>query len=96
MKKTMMVEVVFFQNVRKTPPSKGYRPHFVIDGNENYFGIVFTDLDAIALGTKTIAEVALGMFDIDYSPFTIGAKFTVREGAIIVGQGVVLDLKKHP
>ena len=91
--KTIKVKVIFYENIRRTPPIQSYRPHLVIEGETEYLGVVFTDLEEVPLGTVTTAMVCPMYEKIDYSGLLNGVRFTVREGATIVGAGVVLEQK---
>ena len=83
-----------------------YRPHIVIGpqsqraaicaGNvctENYLGVMFVGgPEAIAPGESSEVSLALMYFPEEpYDEVTQGATFTIREGPLIVGFGVVLS-----
>jgi hypothetical protein len=83
-----------------------YRPHIVIgpqsqqvavrDGNrltENYLGVMFVGgSDAMEPGDTAEVKLALMYFpDYLYHEVQPGAAFTVREGPLIVGSGVILS-----
>ncbi len=44
---TFMVEVTFYSNARKTVPEAGYRPHFVmeLDEEREYLGVEIYDIE---------------------------------------------------
>jgi hypothetical protein len=82
----------------------GYRPHIVMgpqtqrvairDGNrltENYLGVMFVaGPDAIEPGDTADVKLALIYFpEYPYEEVQPGATFTVREGPLIVGYGVI-------
>ena len=81
-----------------------YRPHIVIgsesqrvairDGNrmtENYLGVMFVGgPEAMAPGETAEVKLALMYFPEEpYNEVQPGATFTVREGPLIVGHGVI-------
>jgi translation elongation factor EF-Tu-like GTPase len=89
-----------------------YRPHLVIQdrtvrratldekgvANEEYLGVVFLEgPDQVRFG-----EPARCLLELVYFPAVLyvgvesGATFTVREGAAVVGQGVVLERADPP
>ena len=83
-----------------------YRPHIVIgpqsqrvailDGNrltENYLGVMFVGgPDKMEPGDTAEVKLALMYFpDYPYHEVQPGATFTVREGPLIVGYGVILS-----
>ncbi len=83
-----------------------YRPHIVIgaqsqrvpirDGNrltENYLGVMFVGgPDAINPGESAEVRMALMYFPEEpYAEVQAGATFTIREGPLIVGFGVILS-----
>jgi hypothetical protein len=82
-----------------------YRPHIVIgprsqrvairDGNrmtENYLGVMFVDgPERMEPGDTAAVKLALMWFpDETYADVQPGATFTIREGPLIVGYGVIL------
>lgn len=83
-----------------------YRPHIVVgpqsqrvairEGNrltEDYRGVMFVEgPDAIEPGETAEVGLALMFFPNDsYSEVQPGATFTIREGSLIVGFGVILS-----
>jgi hypothetical protein len=89
---------------RRELGSGGYRPHIVMgpqtqrvairDGNrltENYLGVMFVaGPDAIEPGDTAHVKLALMYFpEYPYEEVQPGATFTVREGPLIVGYGVI-------
>ncbi len=84
----------------------GYRPHIVIgpqsqrvairDGNrliENYLGVMFVGgPESLEPGDTAVVKLAL-MYapEEPYADLQPGATFTVREGPLIVGYGIVLS-----
>ena len=84
-----------------------YRPHFVVqdrdvrvaklgkssDARDEYLGVTFVEgPKEMAFGESARCTVALAYFpDVSYSKLIAGATFTIREGAQVVGHGVVLE-----
>lgn len=88
-----------------------YRPHIVIgpqsqraaicEGNictEKYLGVVFVGgPEAIEPGESSEVSLALMYFPEEpYDEVTPGATFTIREGPLIVGFGVILSRAREP
>jgi hypothetical protein len=69
----------------------GYKPHLRVAGAPDVLGVAFVGGDpAVATpGVRSRATIAF-IYDIDYSPLTVGAQFEVLEGATVVGSGEVL------
>ena len=89
----IMVEIWFHNDsYRKTPPfGKGYRPHFVIKGTEEYIGVQFVEIENAPFGEHLLCEVEFLFYGlVDYSKLVPDAKFEIREGRNIVGEGIVL------
>ena len=61
--------------------------------NEEYLGVVFLDgPKEVQFGHSARCTLALIYFpEVSYSQLEVGATFTVREGAGVVGHGVVLE-----
>jgi hypothetical protein len=87
-----------------------YRPHIVIgpqsqrasicEGNictEKYLGVMFVGgPEAINPGESSEVSLALMYFpEQSYDEVTLGATFTIREGPLVVGFGVILSLRKN-
>ncbi|PHS11527.1 MAG: hypothetical protein COA78_09530 [Blastopirellula sp.] len=84
-----------------------YRPHIVIQdsairtaevdengmNNENYLGVEFIDgPEHLQFGHRDQYQLRLFYSPaVDYSAVIVGAEFTIREGARIVGFGTVLS-----
>jgi hypothetical protein len=103
-KLTLLPELSHFRRFLTTGQ---YRPHIVIgpqsqrvairDGNrftENYLGVMFVGgPDKMEPGDTAEVKLALMYFpDYPYHEVQPGATFTVREGPLIVGYGVILSL----
>ena len=70
------------------------------DGNrltENYLGVMFVGgPDVMQPGETTEVKMALMYFpDYPYTEVQPGATFTVREGPLIVGYGIILSRKSE-
>lgn len=84
-----------------------YRPHFVVQGrdvraakfgksndlSDEYLGVTFiAGPPEVVFGESMRCTVALVYFpNVSYSEMSAGATFTIREGARVVGHGVVLE-----
>lgn len=90
---TITADIEFFpadRGGRRQPvdPLAGtYMPHVVVQG-ENYLGVRFVAGPADRRGRYTLELMYYG--DVDYSPLREGARFTIREGPNVVGEGVVV------
>ena len=86
--------------------SSTYRPHVVVqerqvrqarvrDGNvvdEEYLGVTFLEgPKELRFGEPAKILLRLNYPNVDYSSLCVGASFTVREGAKVVGHGIVLE-----
>jgi hypothetical protein len=92
---------------RKSLAGEGYVPHVVIQdrairhatvddrgqGNEEYLGVRLIVCDGLSVaGVSSEHKFELMYWpQVDYSKVVPGASFTIREGARIVGHGVVLS-----
>ncbi|ECQ2361641.1 hypothetical protein FZ112_02960 [Listeria monocytogenes] len=92
---TFMVEVTFYSNVRKMVPEAGYRPHFVMELDEDgeYLGVEIYDIEVDALDS---AGYAMGSFlyeqeGVRYSKISPNKSFKVMEGASVVGRGKIMS-----
>ena len=86
------VDVVFYTGRRKTPPKGNvYRPHFVVKDTSEYLGIQFENLIENPFGTHILCDVKLLYDGVDYSQLTPDTSFLILEGALIVGEGIVIS-----
>ena len=87
------VRVCFFaDSYRKNPPFETtYRPHIVIKETTEYLGIQFLNLDEMPLGEEFLSDIKLLYDGIDYSALIVGTVFEIKEGAHVVGEGVVIS-----
>lgn len=81
-----------------------YRPHFVVGDpkqrkarvernilQEEYLGVAFVLGPDIVETNKPLEVLVLLVYpEVDYSQLTVGATFTIREGAQVVGYGEVI------
>ena len=88
------VSVTFFECKRESPPclnNGNYRPHLVVDGDDEYLGVSFIYEEECHFDETVLASV-LPMYDgVDYSKLQVSKKFFVMEGANIVGEGIVIE-----
>lgn len=56
---SFMVEVTFYSNARKTVPEAGYRPHFVmeLDEDREYLGVEIYDIESGYAGFDGVCNV---------------------------------------
>ncbi|AHI55598.1 hypothetical protein ACP0AK_03275 [Listeria ivanovii] len=92
---TFMVEVTFYSNARKMVPEAGYRPHFVmeLDEEQEYLGIEIYDIevDALDLTGYAMCSFCYEQEGVGYSKIQPNRPFMVMEGASIVGRGTVVS-----
>ena len=93
MRKSVKVRVRFFaDSYRKNPPfGESYRPHFVIKGASEYLGVQFANIHETPFGEEIISDVELLYDGVDYEKLAVGVAFEIREGAYVVGEGVVVS-----
>jgi hypothetical protein len=92
--KKIMMEIIF-NNFRTIPPvlnNGKYRPHLVVDGNKEYFGIKFLDGDDVISGKKIRAIAECFYEGVNYDMLKENVSFNIMEGANKVGDGKILDL----
>ncbi|EED2629274.1 hypothetical protein G8850_000407 [Listeria monocytogenes] len=92
---TFMVEVTFYSNERKTLPEAGYRPHFVmeLDEEREYLGVEIYDIEVDALDSAGYAMCSF-LYEqegVGYSKIQPNSSFMVMEGASVVGRGTVVS-----
>ncbi|MDT0013464.1 hypothetical protein [Listeria cossartiae] len=92
---TFMVEVTFYSQTRKTVPEAGYRPHFVmeLDEEKEYLGVEIYDIEVDALDSAGYAMCTF-LYEqegVDYSKIQPNTSFMVMEGATVVGRGTVIN-----
>lgn len=92
---TFMVEVTFYSQTRKTVPEAGYRPHFVmeLDEEKEYLGVEIYDIEVDALDSAGYAMCTF-LYEqegVGYSKIQPNTSFMVMEGANVVGRGKVIN-----
>ncbi|EDN8355289.1 hypothetical protein G0Q57_000593 [Listeria monocytogenes] len=89
-----MVEVTFYSRARKTVPEAGYRPHFVmeLDEEREYLGVEIYDIEVDALDSAGYAMCSF-LYEqkgVGYSKIRPNKSFKVMEGASVVGRGKII------
>ncbi|MBC2329242.1 hypothetical protein [Listeria swaminathanii] len=92
---SFMVEVTFYSQTRKTIPEAGYRPHFVmeLDEEKEYLGVEIYDIEVDALDSAGYAMCTF-LYEqegVGYSKIQANKSFMVMEGANVVGRGTVIN-----
>lgn len=84
----------FEQGGRQTPAFSGYRPQIKFSfsemqtsGQQKFIGI-----EEVAPGGIVKAEITLASPDFFLNALSIGLNFEFREGATIIGTGVILEI----
>ncbi|HAK1573462.1 TPA: hypothetical protein H1082_002387 [Listeria monocytogenes] len=90
-----MVEVTFYSRTRKTVPEAGYRPHFVmeLDEEREYLGVEIYDIEVDALDSAGYAMCSF-LYEqegVGYSKIQPNSSFMVMEGASVVGRGTIVS-----
>ncbi|EGK9508493.1 hypothetical protein IOU01_001437 [Listeria monocytogenes] len=92
---TFMVEVTFYSRARKMVPEAVYRPHFVmeLDEDREYLGVEIYDIEVDALDSAGYAMCSFlyEQEDIGYSKIRLNKSFKVMEGASVVGRGKIMS-----
>ncbi|MCM1367697.1 MAG: hypothetical protein NC184_02675 [Roseburia sp.] len=89
--RTIKANVKFYRGTRNSLPSINYRPHFVVNGDNELLGVEFIELDSKEYGVFGNAVVKLLYDDVGYYKLKIGVRFNIVEGTRIVGEGIVLE-----
>ncbi|EGB1113701.1 hypothetical protein H6Y91_000901 [Listeria monocytogenes] len=92
---TFMVEVTFYSWTRKMVPEAGYRPHFVMELDEEweYLGVEIYDIEVDALDSAGYAMCSF-LYEqegVGYSKIRLNRSFMVMEGASVVGRGRIMS-----
>ena len=85
------VTVKFYPKSRSSLPSLNYRPHFVVNGDDEYLGVVFLELDVKEYGVFGEALVKPLYDNVGYHKLNKGVHFNIVEGSTLVGEGEVLE-----
>ena len=88
--RSLRVMVKFYWEKRKSIPTYGYRPHFVVRGDSEYLGIEFIELELNEFNVFAEAVVKLLYDNVGYHKLKKGVSFDILEGATVVGEGYVL------
>ncbi|MBC6147556.1 hypothetical protein HCA24_01500 [Listeria innocua] len=94
-RQTFMVEVTFYSNARKTVPEAGYRPHLVmeLDEEQEYLGVKIYDIEVDTLDSTGYAMCSF-LYEqegVGYSKIQPNRSFMVMEGASVVGRGKIVS-----
>ncbi|EHF3618248.1 hypothetical protein [Listeria innocua] len=92
---TFMVEVTFYSSARKTVPEAGYRPHLVmeLDEEREYLGVEIYDIEVDTLDSVGYAMCSF-LYEqegVGYSKFQPNNSFNVMEGSSVVGRGKIVS-----
>ncbi|EDO0850667.1 hypothetical protein FVB54_14835 [Listeria monocytogenes] len=92
---TFMVEIAFYSWERKTVPEAGYRPHFVmeLDEEREYLGVEIYDIEVDALDSagNAMCSFLYEQEGVSYSKIRPNRSFMVMEGASFVGSGKIVS-----
>ncbi|EAF5303457.1 hypothetical protein C3750_07110 [Listeria monocytogenes] len=92
---TFMVEIAFYSWERKTVPEAGYRPHFVmeLDEDQEYLGVEIYDIEVDALDSagNAMCSFLYEQEGVSYSKIRPNRSFMVMEGASFVGSGKIVS-----
>lgn len=92
---TFMVEIAFYSWERKTVPEAGYRPHFVmeLDEEREYLGVEIYDIEVDALDSvgNAMCSFLYEQEGVSYSKIQSNRSFMVMEGASVVGRRKIVS-----
>ena len=88
---SIKIMVKFYPQKRSSLPSLNYRPHFVVNGDSEYLGVEFLELDLKEYGVFGKAVVKLLYDNVGYHKLNKGVRFNIVEGSTLVGEGEVLE-----
>ena len=91
--KSIKVQVKFYFGARESFPSLNYayRPHFVVEGDDEMLGIEFLKSDLKEYGVFGEAVVKPLFENVGYHKLKKGVYFRIVEGTTTVGKGYVLE-----
>lgn len=92
-RKTITVEVWFHDGVHRNSGASAdlaYRPHFVVKGAEEYLGVQFQSFEDPLPGEHILCNADLLYDGVDYTGLVPGASFFIKEGARMVGEGIIV------
>lgn len=81
---------------RSNPAFTGYRPQFYYDGRDWDAEHEYIDVDEVAPGETARAYLRFGCPAHHDGRVTVGMKFELREGARVIGEGVVVRILDLP
>jgi translation elongation factor EF-Tu-like GTPase len=78
---------------RQHPFYEGNCPHVVVEGSDEWLGVRVVHCPALVQpGDKRVLELELMYYPrLDYQGLVPGARFSMVEGAKVIGTGVVLE-----
>ena len=85
------VTVKFYPKSKNSLPLLNYRPHFVVNGDSEYLGVEFLELDVKEYGVFGKALVKPLYDNVGYHKLNKGVHFNIVEGSVLVGEGKVLE-----
>ena len=88
---SMKVMVKFYPKKRSSLPSLNYRPHFVVNGDSEFLGVEFLELDLKEYDIFSEAVVKLLYDNVGYHKLNKCVRFNIVEGNTLVGEGEVLE-----
>ena len=95
---TISCTVIFFNKKMMNPPNLNngkYSPHIVIKGTEEQLGINFIDGEDVIFDKSIQANALPVNEDVDYSSLQVGTEFFIKEGSLIVGEGLIKEIFQH-
>ncbi len=98
LKFTLICTLKLYKNKRKSLPdlmSGNYRPHILIKGDTEYFGVYFEQGEIKNFDEETICCLIPIYEGIDYSNLKEGTSFFIMEGCNKVGEGIVNEIFEH-
>ena len=91
----LITEVCFHSGKRKGLPLSGYRPDIIVNnGQEEYWGISFAELDVQDFGILVYAKAKFTFQESHYGEVEVGQTFKIMEGARQVGIGTIVSIEK--
>lgn len=88
---TFMVEVTFYSRARKMVPEAGYRPHFVmeLDEDQEYLGVEIYDIEVDALDSvgNAMCSFLYEQEGVGYSKIQPNRSFMLWRARVLLGEG---------
>ena len=92
----LMTEIRFHSGQRKNLPLRGYRPDIIVNNGQNeYWGLSFTEFEANDFDSSTYAEAKFTFQEAHYREVYVGQSFRIMEGAREVGSGIILAIEQE-